>query len=276
MYSKLYNLWFVDERPRWRLSVGSILIAFGYGIINNMLLGRPEDRVTWETLAVLCIAVFSFTVFYCARNESIQNEREEKVRSWRIGLLPIFVGASAVALVLSAQTGPTLLMYRFNDRLIAMKETVQDAEARDTVLSSSQLAQYKRTVRTVPTSTTEYWATVAAIINYQSHLNQMNGLAPDPAKIAKPCFAPSVSNVAFIGVQFNSCVVYLGANQYHDVLFQNSVIHYDGRPISLTDVTFINCRFVLELTERPTRPAEKDLLLALLDSSDQQNVRVLR
>jgi septal ring factor EnvC (AmiA/AmiB activator) len=42
-------------------------------------------------------------------------------------------------------------------------------------LPQSQLIDYKNAVKDLPNSAHEYWATVAAIINYQSLLNQLSG-----------------------------------------------------------------------------------------------------
>jgi hypothetical protein len=39
----------------------------------------------------------------------------------------------------------------------------------------------------LPSSTEEYWATAATIINYQSLANQLEGRAPDPSKISHRC-----------------------------------------------------------------------------------------
>jgi hypothetical protein len=275
MYARLYDLWFVDQRARWRLYVGSIVIAFGYGVVNSLLLGRPEDRVTWETLGLLCATVFVFTTFYCTQKQPVAVEPESQLphrREW-LGLAV----AGATAIILSLSLRPRTYMYRPSHKLASIRETLQAAEDQGTVLPSAQLAKYKGTIRATPSSTAEYWTTIAAIINYQSSLDQKSGGVPDPSKVAQPCITQNFIHNRFSGVPFSACVVSLDTNVFENVTFRDSVIEYRGGPVSLTNVSFINCRFVLKLPTRPAAaPVQTNLLLAILDSSDQKNVQVLR
>jgi hypothetical protein len=276
MYARLYNLWVVDHRARWHLYVSSIVIAFGYGVVNNLLLGRPEDRVTWETLGLLCATVSALTIFYCTRTEEKMAERESDARTRRDWLVPVFAGAAVVIAGLFLR--PRLYKYQFTgaENLATIRATVQTAEAKGTVLPSPQIAEYRREIRATPSSAAEYWTTVAAIVNYQSLVNQLSGQAPDPAKVAKRCgeFGQNAYDNRFLGGRYPDCVVYLDSNTFENVIFQDSVIHYRGGPVSLSGVTFINCRFLLELTAQPTTPVQKNLLLAMLDSSDQKTIQI--
>ena len=158
--------------------------------------------------------------------------------------------------------------------LATIRAEIQLAEQANRSVQSSDLADYRAALRTLSPSTENYWITAAAIINYQSLLNQMSGEAPDPAKVAKPCISQDFIGNVFEGVPYRNCIVSLDTNAFEHVTFQDSVIEYQGGPVSLTDVRFINCRFNLQLTAQPGSPAERNLMLALLDSPDQKIIQV--
>jgi hypothetical protein len=272
MYARLYNLWFVDERARWRLYFGSIAVAFGYGVVNNLLLGRAENRVTWESLGLLCATVTGFSVFYCARKRPSSAEPETYVvrgRNWLV-----LVSAGAMAIILSVALWPRVDAYRTNYELASIRKRLQMAEDAGTVLPASQIVKYKGTIRATPSSTGEYWKTVAAVINYQSYLNQMRGEAPDPTKVANPCFDENARYNTFEDIQLRNCVIVLDNETFNSVAFRDSVVIYHGGPVIVRNVAFINCRFVLDLAQQPEIPAEKNLLLALLTSPDQISIDI--
>lgn len=175
--------------------------------------------------------------------------------------------------------GQILAINRIQDpeRILGIiRAEIQMAETSKMVLPASQLADYKTALHALSPSVSDYWTTLAAIINYQSLVNQMSGEAPDPAKIAKPCLGENSSNNLFVGVPFRNCVIVLDNETFDHATFQNSVVIYYGGPVSLRDTKFVNCRFVLELPAQHEIPAEKSLLLALLDSPDQKSVQVSR
>lgn len=80
--------------------------------------------------------------------------------------------------------------------LAIIQQEIRIAETSSSVLPAAQLADYKSAIRAIPDSQTGYWQTVAAVVNYQSLLNQLNGYAPDPTKVARPCpgFTTQVQN----------------------------------------------------------------------------------
>jgi len=59
---------------------------------------------------------------------------------------------------------------------------------------------------------------------------------------------------------------------FKDVTFTNSVVRYHGGAVSLSNVTFVNCRFVLDLFSAPASQPQQLLLLALLESPDLRTV----
>jgi hypothetical protein len=158
--------------------------------------------------------------------------------------------------------------------LAAIRSEIKQAEASRTKLSASRLSAYKATLHALPSSTEQYWGTVAAVINYQSFLNQMNGDAPDPTKVAKPCPIAPMPFV-MVGFSVSECVIDLDKNQFRSIVFRNSVIRSAGGPFALQNVTFINCRFVVTLPEAaPSTPQQQNLMLALLNSPDQKNIQL--
>jgi hypothetical protein len=164
--------------------------------------------------------------------------------------------------------------------LATIRAEIQVAQASGKLLPISDVNDYRDAVRALPASAHEYWTTVAAIINYQSLLNQMSGEAPDPATVSKPCpmFTNDQNHLSygntFNGFVISKCVVDLDNQIFKDVTFTNSVVRYRGGPVALNGVTFVNCRFVLGLVKAPSTRAQENLLLALFNSPDQKTIQI--
>jgi flagellar biosynthesis chaperone FliJ len=164
---------------------------------------------------------------------------------------------------------------RASRALATIRTEIQVAEDNARVLPISDLDVYRGAIQALPASTREYWMTVATIINYQSFLNQLNHEAPDPATVSRMCLGltggTGGSNV-YSDWQISNCILDLDTT--HNVLInsvvRNSVVRYHGGRVAMHNVLFVNCRFVLELTDFPQNPAHPDLLRALLDSDQKQ------
>jgi hypothetical protein len=163
--------------------------------------------------------------------------------------------------------------------LITLKSTFDTAQQTHEIFPEPQLADYKQTLQKSPSSSPGYWTTVASLINYQSFVDQALGEAPDPSKVSQPCgmVGPKAHNNTFIGLPTSDCLVELDTENFENVTFRNSVIHYKGGPVSLISVRFVNCRFVLDIPRTPvlapTSPQTR-FLLTLLNSPDQTNVQI--
>jgi hypothetical protein len=175
-----------------------------------------------------------------------------------------------------AQQQAITRLYNPDRILVTIRAEIQMANARNGTLPASELADYRNALRALPSSTVDYWQTVAAVINYQSLLNQMSHEAPDPAKVARPCIDENWIGNFIANHTFRNCIVSLDTNSFYNVTFQDSVIHYRGGGVELSDVKFVNCTFKLELTTQPVKPAQEKLLLAILNSNDQKAVRISR
>jgi hypothetical protein len=126
-------------------------------------------------------------------------------------------------------------------------------------------------------ATPDFWPTVAAIINYQSRVNQISGESPDPYKVSKPCAlvtGPESFRNQLIHEHLSNCIVDLDTNSFTDVTFKDSVIRYHGGQTTLQNVAFINCTFLLDLSSLKRSPEKTTLLLSLLDSPDQKTVKI--
>jgi hypothetical protein len=160
--------------------------------------------------------------------------------------------------------------------LATIRADIQIATSSGKVVPTLDLIDYKNAVQALPASAREYWTTVAAIINYQSLINQMSGEAPDPAKVSRPCIGITEGTGGYnliIGAPISHCVVDLDSthNALWNVVIKDSVIRYHGGPVNVSAV-FVNCTFILDLPPNKA-PAQPVILYALLNS-DQRTVRV--
>jgi hypothetical protein len=87
------------------------------------------------------------------------------------------------------QSDPNLLAESSNpDKALAgIRVSLEQAQDRKKILPDLTLTEYRKKVQTLPTTARDYWATAAAIINYQSYVNQMENKAPNPLQVAKAC-----------------------------------------------------------------------------------------
>lgn len=177
-----------------------------------------------------------------------------------------------------AETTRTTLMNRVAAaELGTLKAALETAQQTGQVIPDTQLVDYKHALQQSPTSVSGYWTTVASIINYQSFLDQVQGRAPDPTAVSNHCFivAPNSYNNIYQDVPFSNCVVDLDTNSFSNVVFQNSVVRYRGGPVSLKNVRFVNCRFVLDIpTAAPVNRERDQLLMTLFNAPDTKIITI--
>jgi hypothetical protein len=168
---------------------------------------------------------------------------------------------------LLAQTDKTALP------LADIRSALETAQKRDTIVAHAEFASFKDQVENLTPSAKDYWVTVAAIINYQSYINQRDNKAPDPTKVARPCsmLTEGLGKGNLIqGAPITNCVVDLDTteNELDNLVIRNSVVRYHGGAVTMKHVVFINCSFILDLKSFPQHPARPDFLRELL-ASDQ-------
>jgi hypothetical protein len=162
-------------------------------------------------------------------------------------------------------------------QLTTIKTAVETAQATKQILPTSQLVDYRRLLTEKQISSGEYWTTVAAIINYQSFVNQQTGQAPNPAEVAKPCptVGPLARDNSYSNVSVSNCIIDLDNESFDGAVFKDSIVRYHGGKTTLNNVVFLNCRFVLDFrTEKPppANSPQTRLLMTLLSSGDQVKV----
>jgi len=165
--------------------------------------------------------------------------------------------------------------------LRTIRESLQSAQTQRVLLAPADVAEYRDLVRVLPRSAHEYWQTAAAIINYQSFVNQIENNAPDPAKVSVPCGGLTTGkgggNV-FKDIVISGCVVDLDSTQNAliGVVLKDDVIRYHGGPLPPMNVIFVNCTFEFDLPAVPVRQLSRpatNLILTLLNSPTQTNVK---
>lgn len=164
--------------------------------------------------------------------------------------------------------------------LATIRAEIQIAERSKTAISEPQLVDYRNAIKALPENTYQYWQTIAAIINYQSLLNQLAGYAPDPEKVSKPCaLSPgggdgrlAVNNFFGGRTVIRQCNIDLShnANVMADVTFIDCVIRFSGTVVGIRKAAFINCRFILDLPPQVQKPVATNLLLALADGNQRR------
>jgi len=160
-----------------------------------------------------------------------------------------------------------------------MRMEIEGTAGNPRLIPPDRVAGYKAVLLSVPRETAGYWITVNAVVNFESEMRQMYGLVPDPTKVAKRCITTGEGGNIFEGIggaggwQISECIVDLETNVFMGITFVNCVVRYRGGLLRLSDVRFVNCRFIIESTADPSAPAQR-LLYAILSSRDQSNIRV--
>jgi hypothetical protein len=165
--------------------------------------------------------------------------------------------------------------------LVDLNRTLELAQQAHIAIPAGTLEQVRQKLSGVAGRTPDFWTTVAATINYQSLIDQLNGHAPDPATVSRPCggFTQGMGGYNFFRGSFiiSDCVVDLDSthNALEGVTFKDSVIRYHGGPVDLSDISFVNCRFVLDIpASAPSNPERNRLLMTLLTSPDTKSVTI--
>jgi hypothetical protein len=179
-------------------------------------------------------------------------------------LLPIQTELARIdALMTLRQTGSVASAIKQTDsvqrpqaKIEAVKAIVQEAKSQKIITPSAVLIdanhQIKAAVAEEPTLTLPGWEAQLALINYRSSL---------PPKTEAPATPPE--NKLNLPV-FTNVAATNGGQKLDGVYWKNSVfinvrVEYDGGPMILDNVRFINCVFVMKYTP----PAEQfaDLIL---------------
>jgi hypothetical protein len=115
-----------------------------------------------------------------------------------------------------------------------LKKYIEIANTQRLSVPQEILTDVRQKLSDADPRTPEFWVTVAAVINYQSLLDQLNGNAPDPTKVSKACEGMTEGSGGhnyFSGIRIGGCIVDLDTNDtFSNVVISDSVIRYSGGP----------------------------------------------
>lgn len=158
----------------------------------------------------------------------------------------------------------------------AIRTEIATAQDNGERVPASDIADFKAALQEISPAAPDYLTTLATVVNYQSYVNQRAGLAPNPRAVSRQCFG-EYKSLKMKDTVLDGCILTLaGTTDLDSIVFANSVIRYEGEPISLHNVRFINCNFIIDVKGKLATPARKNppFLLALLTSPDQKSVAV--
>jgi hypothetical protein len=139
-------------------------------------------------------------------------------------------------------------------RLADAASIAQKSGVIDTV---ENVAKIQQKLANTPLTTPDSIRATASIINYSSFVREKTGAFPDATSVrAKPCqhvmIGDGVSPVNQIlinmtNVEFRGCLVRLDGLSITRGVISNAIVLYDGGPVRLNNVKFINCLFEFRL-----------------------------
>ena len=247
-----------------------MVIGFAYGVINSIVLGRSEARVTWEMLVLICALTLGFTVQYASQTETWPQRFREFFQNR--GFYELGLASSVAMLALSfARYIPITKVQAFSLDLRLRQAISQPYSSPDsyrdidTVVSAARAKNVPLKPglvnaaggwlitgsRTDPTA----WQSALTVLGYKSYLNKVQSVVPPTSA---GCFDIGQSD----GIKFEVSTVTLECSQkldhaaWKNVHFVNSTILYDGGPLLLKDVTFENCRFELNYSANSQKLAD--------------------
>jgi tetratricopeptide (TPR) repeat protein len=93
MLKGLSELYFRDKPARARFYVTSFTCAFGYAVVNDLLLKRPIHAVAYESIGVCLAFALLLPLVYAYRRTRLESPTERTIRRWmeRIAEYPLSV-----------------------------------------------------------------------------------------------------------------------------------------------------------------------------------------
>lgn len=258
----------------------SVALSFSYAVFNSMYLGRPEKRITWETvcLGFALTAIFSayehlrpkFSAIRFAAEGRFAVSAHRKMTALSlisVGIILLFatsnpaphVYAAAVDVRLkSLTTSPNALDPSNVGKIIS---AVNAASQGGLKLRPKLLDAASTTVLEASQRDSSVWSSALGIMAYRSTQNR-----PEQSALnIKPCFkAPggSVIRVMVDESHFAGCAEELDGIAWKNVLFENGTVIYRGGPTKLEGVQFKDCQFAIDYT-----PRGQELAKALVTSN---------
>jgi hypothetical protein len=129
-------------------------------------------------------------------------------------------------------------------KTIARQARADKLETAPSVLKEAN-AKIQSAVSSDPALVDEGWAATLALVDYRSALSPTHNLSPaTPSKPQNTGLPLAARN------SFNGGTQKLDGLHWKDSLFENMQVEYDGGPIELENVRFINCTFIMKYSPR--------------------------
>jgi|HubBroStandDraft_6_1064221.scaffolds.fasta_scaffold23839_1 hypothetical protein len=261
MLQKLYQLWYFDFPARRQFLIGTILVSFGYALFNALLLGRPEKRITWETMSLVILLTLGFSAVYCLRERASEAISSINLRDvLRRYALTFEFGAASVAVLLVfavlARTPTSRVQAAGYDmRLVrAVYSTIAsdhkafgeltdifETATTDRVALNPRLVNLAANkVKKAYQGDSDAWPAALAFLNYRSTQSRGNlPYAQGSCLQSKGMLVADLTLVCPSGQQLDGLF-------WKNVQFKDTTIIYHGGPTSLQNVQFVNCQFRMD------------------------------
>jgi hypothetical protein len=253
---------------RRRFQLLSVVLSFSYAVFNSIYLGRPEKRVTWETV---CLAI-ALTLIYSAY-EHVRSTFSEKDSAAEgkfafsanrkmtvlslvsVGIILLFANLNPAPHVYAAAldvrlksltTSPNVLDPSNIGKIIGAVNAASESGLK---LRPKLVDAASTTVLEASRTDSSVWSAALGIVGYRSTQSR-----PDTSYLTrKSCFPAPDTSVIELSVEEShllGCSEELDGIAWKNVLFEDSTVIYRGGSTKLDGVYFKNCRFVIDYTPR--------------------------
>jgi hypothetical protein len=246
----------------------SVALSFSYAVFNSIYLGRPEKRVTWETvfLGFALTVIFSAYEYFRANLSETSFAAEWMPRlSESRKMVALSLASLGIILVFaSSNPAPHVYAAALDWRLKSLTRSPRALDPGNvdkiisavTAASESGLKIHPKVLDAATNTVVEaaqldssVWPSALGIMAYRSSQNP----AVKSTLTTKTCFPASDSSkitMRFAKLSIVGCPQQLDGIGWSDVAFENSTIIYRGGATKLERVEFKNCRFAIDYTPR--------------------------
>jgi hypothetical protein len=283
----LEHLWYEDHRARLLHQVLTVVISFAYGIFNALVLKRPENRITWETVCIAFSVTAVLSAVYCvrARTSELKVTSTEAVRDpvsqdavWGFNRL-VYAGLGSVLLVmLFIARPPANRVYAaaldFRLRSLIASPNASDPENIGKMVAALKAASgsglrikpglvdaASSRVADASLRDPSLWHSTLGIMGYRSTQTDVANRDLNKTSCINNGDTSSI-HTAVSYSQIDNCSQVLDGVEWNGVVFQDVVVIYHGGPTKLKDNQFKNCHFFVDYS-----PAGQELVKALAASS---------
>jgi hypothetical protein len=161
---------------------------------------------------------------------------------------------------------------KVGDNLSDISKTISKAREREIIFPPEVIIELRKKLALVQPRNANFWMAFSNVVSYQSLLAEKMSIFPNADEVKRHrCpqgigLSPGSTRVIMHDFYEHACSQNLDGGSWEDGAFENMIITYNGGPVSLKNVTFKNCLFLVSFPEAPPPPAQK-IAQALLTSS---------